>query len=49
MCNAKNASGAKFCNECGQKLVSATINCPQCGAVLSGSAKFCNECGAKLN
>jgi len=48
-CGAANASGVKFCNECGAKLevASQTVPCVKCGAQLQAGAKFCNECGAK--
>lgn len=45
-CNHTNRQGAKFCEECGNKLVMA---CPQCNNALSNpAAKFCGECGFKL-
>lgn len=48
-CNAANTRGARFCNECGEKLEVAaqTVPCVKCGASLQAGAKFCNECGAK--
>src|SRR5262245_15544159 len=48
-CGASNSRDAKFCNECGAKLetASATEPCVKCGAPLQAGAKFCNECGAK--
>ena len=45
-CKAPVAQGAKFCNNCGQKLVAT---CPSCGAELVPGAKFCNNCGQKLS
>ncbi|MBN2550064.1 MAG: tetratricopeptide repeat protein [Anaerolineales bacterium] len=44
-CHAQNPDQAKFCLECGSKLILA---CPQCGAALPPQAKFCFECGAKI-
>ncbi|TDF62673.1 adenylate/guanylate cyclase domain-containing protein [Cupriavidus sp. L7L] len=44
-CGFENPAGAKFCEECGAKLVRA---CPACGQEVSASAKFCSECGAPL-
>ena len=42
-CGAALTIGAKFCPECGAKVVSV---CPKCGTPNSG-AKFCPECGEK--
>ncbi|HXH03434.1 MAG TPA: adenylate/guanylate cyclase domain-containing protein, partial [Candidatus Competibacteraceae bacterium] len=44
-CGFENPSGAKFCEECGSKLVGT---CPQCGHEVRPTAKFCGECGAPL-
>jgi ABC-type oligopeptide transport system substrate-binding subunit/class 3 adenylate cyclase/ribosomal protein L40E len=44
-CNTENPVGAKFCLNCGAKLVAV---CPQCGATLPPQAKFCLECGAQV-
>ncbi|MDF3834760.1 adenylate/guanylate cyclase domain-containing protein [Cupriavidus basilensis] len=44
-CGFENPAGAKFCEECGAKLVHV---CPACGHETSASAKFCSECGAPL-
>ena len=39
--------GAKFCNDCGTKIVPAgTMQCPKCKADIKDTAKFCPECGA---
>lgn len=45
-CGLENPAGAKFCEECGAKLVRV---CPACGQEASASAKFCSECGAPLS
>ncbi len=45
-CGHRNAPGAKFCVECGEKQGSAT--CANCKAELAPGAKFCNECGQKI-
>lgn len=42
-CGKSVAAGAKFCPECGARLV-----CPECGSALVPGAKFCPECGHKL-
>ena len=44
-CQFENAEGAKFCNECGNKL---ELACPQCSKVNQSGSKFCNECGHNL-
>jgi class 3 adenylate cyclase/tetratricopeptide (TPR) repeat protein len=44
-CGTDNASGRKFCTECGTALALA---CPSCGAPISGDEKFCGECGTPL-
>jgi predicted ATPase/class 3 adenylate cyclase len=44
-CGAQNASGRKFCTECGTGLALA---CPACGAPIAGDEKFCGECGTPL-
>jgi len=44
-CQYENREGAKFCNECGNKLESA---CPECGNLNRLGAKFCDDCGHNL-
>jgi len=44
-CRHDNPERAKFCLECGQRMVAA---CPQCGTELPPAAKFCLECGHRL-
>ncbi len=47
-CGAPLPQNAKFCLECGEKVVTdQTVTCPQCGTV-SPKGKFCPECGKKL-
>jgi ribosomal protein L40E len=46
-CGAQNTQGAKFCNECGAKLLTENVFCVNCGAEMPAIAKFCNECGTK--
>lgn len=45
VCQFGNRSRVKFCEQCGNKLVSL---CPGCGARLPGAGKFCGECGHLL-
>ena len=44
-CRFENPVGAKYCNECGNKL---ELACPQCDQVNPPGSKFCNECGHDL-
>jgi class 3 adenylate cyclase/tetratricopeptide (TPR) repeat protein len=44
-CQFDNPEGAKFCNECGNKL---ELACPECGKANPLGSKFCNECGHNL-
>lgn len=53
-CGESLSEGAKFCSNCGAKIV--TIEniekknkfCSECGAAIKSDAKFCGECGAKV-
>ena len=44
-CRYENPAQAKFCLECGARLV---VSCSSCGTELPPSAKFCLECGARV-
>ena len=49
-CGTNVPATAKFCPECGEKIVNLRENeiiCPSCGAKTS-KGKFCQECGAPL-
>ena len=46
-CGADLADSAKFCPECGTKVV-REVFCAQCGTKLAAGAKFCPECGTKV-
>ena len=47
-CGATLQPNAKFCLECGEKVIQQEIvTCPQCGTV-SPKGKFCPECGYKF-
>ena len=45
-CQFDNSEGAKFCNECGNKL---EIGCPECGKLNQPGSRFCNECGHNIS
>ena len=45
-CQAQNPEDARFCEECGARLMLA---CPQCGAEISPGKKFCRACGTALS
>ncbi|MBF6989209.1 zinc-ribbon domain-containing protein [Cupriavidus sp. IK-TO18] len=45
-CGFENPTSAKFCEECGAKLVRV---CPACGKKAGAKAKFCSKCGAPLS
>ncbi len=44
-CGGQNLAGAKFCSNCGAKMVVETVKCPKCASPVSADAKFCPECG----
>lgn len=46
-CSTENKQDAKFCNECGTKLILEKIRCTSCSAEMPETAKFCNECGTR--
>lgn len=46
-CSAEIGDNAKFCPECGEKIVRKTV-CPDCGTEAAPGAKFCAECGHKF-
>ncbi|MBM4466215.1 MAG: tetratricopeptide repeat protein [Chloroflexi bacterium] len=45
-CNTENLEGAKFCLNCGAKLVTT---CSQCGSELPLQARFCFVCGTLVS
>jgi membrane protease subunit (stomatin/prohibitin family) len=45
-CGKQNASGVKFCSDCGGKMEASKVPCVKCGAELREGAKFCSECGS---
>ena len=45
LCQAENADGARFCEECGARLA---FVCPGCGQPVGAGKKFCWSCGAPL-
>jgi class 3 adenylate cyclase len=44
-CGFENASGIKFCGECGSPL---KAKCPSCGFANAPGIKFCGDCGDRL-
>lgn len=46
-CGANIPTSAKFCPECGEKVVKGAF-CPECGKSVQPNAKFCPECGTKI-
>jgi ABC-type oligopeptide transport system substrate-binding subunit/class 3 adenylate cyclase len=44
-CNTENRENAKFCINCGARLM---LVCPECGTQLPPSARFCDACGAQV-
>ena len=47
-CGAELPANAKFCLECGEKVVAAgMVVCPECGNTIA-KGKFCPECGHKF-
>ncbi len=46
-CGNMVPAGSKFCNVCGQKLVTES-KCPNCGVDVPPGSKFCPNCGQKL-
>lgn len=44
-CHAPVQARAKFCSNCGAKLIQV---CPECGKVVAPGSKFCSECGCAL-
>jgi len=47
-CGATNPETAKFCNNCGAKVL-ANVKCPACGHEVKAGAKFCPDCGGKMD
>ena len=46
-CGASMPEQAKFCLECGTKVVPVINKCSSCGNELPANSKFCQECGQK--
>ena len=44
-CNTELKKGAKFCPNCGEKVIEVNI-CIKCGEKIKPSARFCPFCGA---
>lgn len=48
ICGTENPSSAKFCLNCGEKIIEES-RCPDCGNAIVCGAKFCLNCGRKLS
>lgn len=46
-CGTQNAATAKFCANCGEKVILPGA-CPECGTANAAGAKFCANCGKPL-
>jgi len=46
-CGSENKKTAKFCVDCGKKLIN-TKHCPNCNLEVGARAKFCPECGTAI-
>ncbi len=44
-CNTSILNDARFCHNCGTKVISATITCPDCHTSNLVKAAFCKSCG----
>ena len=44
-CQTENRDDARFCADCGARLV---LVCSQCGSELPAAARFCDACGAQV-
>lgn len=47
-CGAANAQGVKFCSNCGEKVVTARIECYSCKTLVDDNMKFCPNCGCSM-
>jgi len=45
-CGASNSADSKYCNKCGNLILSG---CPNCGYVPEEKSSFCIKCGTKLD
>ena len=47
-CQHSNVEGAKFCSECGNKLIDSEHLCPFCHSKVNYPDKYCSSCGGRL-
>jgi len=47
-CGRLSSEDAKFCPECGGKIIIPLTNCPKCKTPIEESQKFCTNCGTRL-
>ncbi|CAC5415223.1 unnamed protein product [Mytilus coruscus] len=48
-CGAELSPGAKFCEECGNRIPEQTFICQKCLNPLKKNQKFCVECGSRID
>ena len=49
-CNNSVPDGSRFCNYCGEELVTNSLECPNCHSKdLPLDSKFCPDCGCRLD
>ncbi len=48
LCGKTAPEDAKFCPDCGGKIVIPLTKCPSCKKSIEESEKFCMNCGTKL-
>jgi ribosomal protein L40E len=46
-CHTKNDADAKFCDNCGKKIIT-TKECPYCNAKNDSDAQYCDNCGERI-
>lgn len=47
-CSVKLVENARYCHNCGEKVIGQPIDCPSCETINESNAKFCKACGCAL-